>query len=68
MSQYYNQMRSSHNEARSRLQERLAREDMGDEAYEKAASYADERAFKIFGIVFIALFAAVILGLAWLGY
>lgn len=68
MSGYYKQMRDRSSEAARKLQERLARKEMGDAAYDKAASYADDRAFKLFGVVFIVVFAAVILGVVWLGY
>lgn len=67
MSAYYKQMQHGGDEAARRLQERLQRREMGDAAYEKAASWTDERAFRIFGVVFILLFAIVVLGLAWLG-
>ena len=50
------------------LEERLAREEIGDAAYDKQVSYFDDRAFKMFGVVFIALFAAVVLAMAWLGH
>jgi hypothetical protein len=53
-------------EAKKLLQERLQRKEMGDEAYEKMISYADDRAFKIFGIVFIVVFALVVLAVIWL--
>lgn len=68
MSQYYKQMQHGGNEARSKLQERLAREDMGDEAYDKMVSNNEDRAFKVFGVVFIAFFAVAVLVVAWLGY
>ena len=68
MSGYYKQMRHGGREAARKLRERLARKEMGDAAYDKSVSYADDRAFKIFGVVFIVLFAAVVLGVAWLGY
>ncbi len=68
MSRYYDQMPRGSGEAASKLAERLAREDMGDEAYDKARSFADDRAFKLFGVVFIAAFAAVVLGIVLLGY
>lgn len=68
MSQYYKQIKQGGNDAKHLLQERLAREEMGDEAYDKAASHHDDRAFKIFGAVFIAAFAAVVLGVILLGY
>ncbi len=68
MSRYFSQFRDGKGEARRRLQERLAREEMGDEAYDKAASQSDDRAFKLFGLVFIALFGLVVLGVAALGY
>lgn len=67
MSQYYKQIQHG-SDAAHQLQERLAREDMGDAAYDKARSYADDRAFRIFGAVFIAAFALVILGVVVLGY
>lgn len=50
------------------LEERLAREEMGDAAYDKAVSYADDRAFRIFGVVFIVGLAILTLGLVWLDY
>jgi len=40
----------------------------GDAAYDKAVSYADDRSFKMFGVLFIVVFAAVVLGIVWLGY
>ena len=67
MSRYYEQIQHG-SDAAHQLQERLAREDMGDEAYDKARSYADDRSFRIFGIVFIIVFAAVVLGVTLLGY
>lgn len=67
MAGHYNQMRPGRGDARRELDERLARRDVGDAAYEKEASYADDRAFRIFGIVFIVVFAVVVLGVAWLG-
>jgi hypothetical protein len=68
MSQHYKQMQHGNNEAARLLRERLARKEVGDAAYDKQVSYADNRAFKIFGFVFIVGFAAVVLGVAWLGY
>ena len=68
MSGYYKQMRHGSREAARKLRERLARKEMGDAAYDKSVSHADDRAFKIFGVVFIVLFAAVVLVVAWLGY
>ena len=41
---------------------------MGDEAYNKMISYNDERGFRLFGIFFILLFAAIVFGAVWLGY
>jgi hypothetical protein len=67
MSGYFKQMRHGGNEAKRALEERLARKEMGDEAYDKQASYADDRAFKIFGLVFIIVFGAIVLGVAWMG-
>jgi len=54
--------------ARRMLWERLARKELGDAAYDKALSYADDRSFKIFGVLFIVVFAAVVLGVVWMGY
>ena len=68
MSRYYKQMQHGSSEAKRLLQERLARKEIGDAAYDEAASHADDRAFKAFGIVFIAVFALVVLGVVWLGY
>lgn len=65
MSRYYKQMQRRPDEARQGLRERLAREEIGDAAYDKMVSQ-DDRGFKIFGVVFIALFAAMILVVAWL--
>jgi len=68
MSAYYKQMRHGSGEAAGKLRERLARREMGDAAYDREVSYADDRGFRMFGVVFIVLFAAVVLGLAWLGF
>ncbi|MBX3567087.1 MAG: hypothetical protein KF914_03460 [Rhizobiaceae bacterium] len=68
MSQYYKQMQPASNDARSKLQQRLAREEMGDEAYDKMVAAHDDRAFKLFGVVFVALFGVAVLVVAWLGY
>jgi hypothetical protein len=68
MSRYFKQMRHGDNEAARRLRERLARKEIGDSAYDKLVSYADDRAFKLVGVVFIVVFAVVVLGVAWLGY
>lgn len=67
MSGYYKQMQHGGDAARQ-LRERLAREELGDAAYEKQVSHHDDRAFRIFGIVFIAGFAVVVLGIVALGY
>ena len=68
MSRYYKQMQHGDGEAARLLQERLARKEMSDAAYDKAASYADDRTFKVFGIGFIVVFGLVVLGVTWLGY
>lgn len=68
MSQYYKQMQYGNDEARRLLDERLAREEMGDEAYEKIVSHNDDRAFKMFGVAFIVLLAVVVFAVTWLGY
>jgi hypothetical protein len=39
---------------------------MGDAAYEKQLSYADDRSFKIFGVIFMIVFAAIVLGVIWM--
>ena len=66
MSAYCKQMQRSKGDAARLLNERLARKEMGDDAYDEAASYSDDRAFKLFGIVFIVVFAAAVLGVALL--
>jgi hypothetical protein len=68
MSGHFKQMRHGSGDAARKLRERLARKELGDAAYEKSRSYADDRAFKIFGAVFIVVFAAVVLGVVLLGY
>jgi hypothetical protein len=68
MSRYYKQLRHGNGEAARGLRERLARREIGDDAYDRAVPHFDGRAFRFFGVVFIVLFAAVILGAAWLGY
>lgn len=68
MSQHYKQIQHGQGEAARALRERLAREEMGDAAYEKSVSYADDRSFRMFGIVFIVLFAVVVLAAMFLGY
>lgn len=68
MSQYYKQMQHGGNDAKRMLQERLQREEIGDAAYDKAKSCIDERAFRMFGLVFVVLFAAAVLVVTWLGY
>lgn len=55
-------------EARRLLDERLQRKEIGDEAYEKMTSHADNRAFKIFGIVFILLSGAAVLVVTGMGW
>jgi hypothetical protein len=67
MSRYWNQFNHGRNEARRLLQQKLQRKEMGDEAYEKMVSHSDDRAFKIFGVVFIVFFGAVVLVITWLG-
>ena len=61
-------MRHDSGRAARELRERLAREEMGDAAYAESRSQADERGFRIFGLVFILLFALVVLGVVLLGY
>ena len=48
------------------LRERLRREQVGDAAYEKEVSFADDRAFRTFGILFVVGFAFVVFGTIWL--
>jgi len=67
VSGYYKQIQHG-SDAAHKLQERLAREDMGDEAYDKAASYTDDSGFRIAGIVFILVFAAMVFAVTALGY
>jgi hypothetical protein len=55
-------------EARRDLDRRLEREAMGEKKYDRMVAGFDARPFRVFGIVFIACFAAIVLGLAWLGW
>lgn len=68
MSQHYRQMQHGSDEARRLLHERLARKEMGDAAYDEMVSRTSDRAFKIFGVVFITVFAAIVIAMAALGY
>lgn len=68
MSQYYKQIKPGGNDARHQLHQRLAREDMGEKAYDEAVSHHNDLAFKKFGVVFIVAFAVVVLGVILLGY
>ena len=67
MSGEYKQIRHG-NDAASKLQERLGREEMGDAEYDRQRSYADDRAFRLFGVAFIAVFGLVVLGVVLIGY
>ena len=68
MSGYFRQMRSHHNEAEAGLRERLAREEMGDDAYEKMVAKGDDGTFKWVGLALFVIFAGVVLGVTALGY
>jgi len=68
MSRHYKQMQHGGDEARRLLHERLAREEMGDAAYEEMISHADNRAFKIFGLVFIVGFGVFVFWAAARGW
>lgn len=68
MSGEFRQMQRHSSDAEHLLRERLARHDLGDAAYERSVSQGDDRAFKVFGVVFIVGFAVVVLGLVWLAY
>ena len=67
MANEYKQFREGDGEARRKLWERLARKEMGDAAYDEAASFSDDRAFRKFGMVFIFVLAAAVLAVTWLG-
>jgi uncharacterized membrane protein YidH (DUF202 family) len=67
MSQHYKQLQHG-GDAKRLLRERLQRQEIGDDAYEREVSYADNHAFKLFGAVFIVLFGVAVLVVAWLGY
>lgn len=68
MSQHFKQMQHGSGDAKRLLRERLAREEMGDAAYEKMLSQNGDRAFKIAGIVFIVVLAAVVFAVTALDY
>jgi hypothetical protein len=55
-------------EARKLLSDRLQRKEMGAEHYDEMVRQFDGRAFKLFGIVFIAIFAIIAFAVAGLGY
>lgn len=67
MANEYGQMQRS-GEARHLLDQRLVREEMGDEAYDKMVSNNDDRAFKIFGLVFIVVLGVIFFAINALGY
>ena len=67
MSGEYKQIRHG-DDAAGKLRERLAREEMGDAEYDRQRSYADDRAFRLFGVAFIAVFGLVVLGVVLIGY
>lgn len=66
MSQHYKQMQG-HNEARSELHKRLAREEMGDEAYDRMISSGHDPAFSMSHVVVFMLVAAALFAAVWLG-
>lgn len=68
MSGYTNDNLHVRGDARRLLRERLEREHVGEEAYNKMISQYDDRPFKIFGILFVLAFAIVAFGAVWMGY
>jgi len=68
MSRYYKQMQHGNGEARRLLDERLARKEMGEKTYEKMVSNNEDRAFKIFGVVFIVMLAVTVLVVTAMDY
>lgn len=68
MSRYYKQMQHGNGETRRLLDERLVRKEMGEKTYEKMVSNNDERAFKIFGVVFILMLAVIVLVVTAMDY
>lgn len=67
MSRYGNQFDHGSGEAKRQLRQRLERQEMGDEAYEKMISHSDDGAFKIFGALYILGFAVIVGVVVWLG-
>ncbi|WP_156384833.1 hypothetical protein [Rhizobium sp. Leaf453] len=67
MSQYFNQMRGD-NDAKRLLEERLAREEMGNAAYDKMISNHDDRTFKIVGAVLMVVFGVAVFVVTGLEY
>lgn len=68
MSRYFKQMEGKHNAARSGLNERLARKEIGDEAYDEMVAKGDDGTFKRVGLVLVAIFAGIVLVVTLLGY
>lgn len=68
MSQHYHQMRHSGTEAKRLLQERLAREEMGEMSYNMMVANHDDRTFKIVCAVLMVTFGAAVFIVTGLGY
>lgn len=68
MSQHFNQMRHGGNEAKRLLEKRLAREEMGDAAYDEMVSHNGDRTFKIVGAVLMVVFGIAVFVVTGIGY
>lgn len=54
-------------DAKRALELRLLREEMGDEAFDKMIAGHDDRPFKIFAIIAMVIFGAVVFAITALG-
>lgn len=65
---FHNRAFERNNRARKALHDRLLREEIGDEDYQKLVSGTDDRPFKWFGLAFVLVLAVVFFGMTWLGF
>lgn len=64
---HFRQMREP-DSARKALQDRLQREQMGDEAYDAMVRSTRDRSFVVFGVIFIVAMGVLVFGIALFGW